>query len=202
MKKRLMLCLAFILPLLVPPPAHAQANLQADVAAARTHYPTPMSAAQQAAVINDVAWKHRAEGWGLLSKPSGNNCPQPVSGAPVACDILFHLPSGHHFDVLGDTGGAGTPQWGDAGEMDRNRFIVPVDPGDGNPPPPPPPPPATDAATADLQSQQLLAMVQILNRLDELQQAMAKQSDAQTAALSQAIKDLKTEIAKGIKVRF
>jgi hypothetical protein len=118
-------------------PALGQPNLQAEVAAARAKYPTPMTPLEQASVVNTVAWQHRAEGFALLAKPDGNNCPQPRTGARVACDILVHRPTGTHIDVLGDAEGAGVPGWSPKGAIDLARAIDAVDPQDDPPTPPP-----------------------------------------------------------------
>ena len=82
------------------------------------------------------------DGWGLLSKPAGNNCPNPA-GKPVACDILFNRATGHIYDVFADAEGASTPTFNDDGPADLNRWVAPVN---GVVPPPPPPPvvPAAD----------------------------------------------------------
>jgi hypothetical protein len=127
--------------LLLSAPAIAQSNLQSDVAAARAKYPTPMSAAQQAAVVNEVAWKHRAEGWAVLGKPGGNNCPQPRTGAPLSCDFLVYKPTLSGFDVLSDAEGAGRVQWdGPKPGVAASQVVEAVEPEGAVEPPPPPPP--------------------------------------------------------------
>lgn len=60
-----------------------------------------------------------------------------------------------------------------------------------DPPVDPPHPPAVGVATADLQQQQIALLLQLVTAQQE-----------QTAKLEAAIRDLKAEIAKGIKVRF
>jgi hypothetical protein len=120
--------------LLSAAPALAQPNRLATVQRVRADYPTPMSPAQQAELLNRVAWEHRAEGWGLLIKTGGNRCPAP-QGVDVACDILVHAPTQWHYDVLVDAGAAAGPAWGDAGPCDPNisgcsmdRFLAPIAP--------------------------------------------------------------------------
>jgi hypothetical protein len=131
-------------------PVFAQANLQGDVARARAKYPTPMSAAQQAAVVNEVAWLHRAEGWAVLGKPGGNNCPQPRTGTPLSCDFLVYKPSLSGFDVLSDAEGAGRVQWdGPKPGVQTSQVVEAVEP-EGTVEPPPPPPPGDFATKADL----------------------------------------------------
>lgn len=139
--KKLFLVLVFAL---CSTPAFAQANLQGDVARARAKYPTPMSAAQQAAVVNEVAWLHRAEGWAVLGKPGGNNCPQPRTGTPLSCDFLVYKPSLSGFDVLSDAEGAGRVQWdGPKPGVQSSQVVEAVEP-EGTVEPPPPPPPTGD----------------------------------------------------------
>jgi hypothetical protein len=139
--KKLFLVLVFAL---CSTPAFAQANLQGDVARARAKYPTPMSAAQQAAVVNEVAWLHRAEGWAVLGKPGGNNCPQPRTGTPLSCDFLVYKPSLSGFDVLSDAEGAGRVQWdGPKPGVQASQVVEAVEP-EGTVEPPPPPPPTGD----------------------------------------------------------
>jgi hypothetical protein len=138
MKARTVFVVLFAL--LLSAPAIAQSNLQGDVAAARAKYGTPMTAAQQAAVVNEVAWKHRAEGWAVLGKPGGNNCPQPRTGAPLSCDFLVYKPTLSGFDVLSDAEGAGRVQWdGPKPGVASSQVIEAVEPeGTVEPPPPPP----------------------------------------------------------------
>jgi hypothetical protein len=103
-------------------------NLLEDLKAVRAKYPATVSSAQEAQILNEVAWKNKAAGWGLLSKPSGHNC--PFTSGPISCDILFHKPTEAIYDALGaaDEGGPATPQWGDPEEMDVSRWRAPVAP--------------------------------------------------------------------------
>jgi hypothetical protein len=73
-------------------------------------------------ITSRVAWRLAGEGAGLLDKPSGNNC------QGYAVDIIAY-PGTHHFDILGDAGGANTPQWDYVGLVDANRWRAPFDPG-------------------------------------------------------------------------
>jgi hypothetical protein len=106
----------------------------------RKIYPTPMSNSQLGELLNAVAWKHQAEGYGLLAKPIGANCLQPQTGTLVARDILAST-AGKHFDVLVDAEGAAKPVWQDKGAYQPSRFVSPVDSTIPLPPTPPPPPP-------------------------------------------------------------
>jgi len=88
-----------------------------------------MSPAQLADLLNRVAWEHRAEGWGLLRKDTGNKCPAPQN-VFVSCDFLFHLPTLQGFDVLVASDSAATPAWQGPHDMsgDVSRFVAPVGP--------------------------------------------------------------------------
>jgi len=92
----------------------------------RKTYPTPISNSQLGELLNAVAWKHRAEGYGLLAKPNGAHCLQPQTGTPIARDILAST-AGKHFDVLVDAEGAAKPVWQDKGQYQSSRFVAPVD---------------------------------------------------------------------------
>jgi hypothetical protein len=48
-------------------------------------------------ILNEVAWTHRSEGWGLSRKTGGRHVKSPVG--LIAEDIL-QLRDGNHFDVL------------------------------------------------------------------------------------------------------
>lgn len=126
-------------------PAFAQQNLLGDIQAERAKYGPTMTSAEQAQLLNAVAWRHRGEGWGMLSKGSGNSC--PIGGTFISCDILIHAPSVTHWDVLqgADPGGTAQPQFnlvgpcvlGPASGCDMGRFLAPMD--TGVPPPIQPP---------------------------------------------------------------
>ena len=140
-------------------PAHAQPSLLAEVTAERSRYGA-VTPTDVAAILNAVAWRHRSDGWGLLEKTFGANC--PTATTRIACDILVHRPSGQHFDVLKDAEGSASPVWQNKGPIDLSRFLAPVDPGtsSGGPvTPPEPQPPAVD-------------LQPLLTRLDALERAV------------------------------
>lgn len=74
-------------------------------------------------ITKRVAWGLRAQGVGLLSKPSGNNCNN------YATDYLV-LTNGDGVDILTDGGGTNGPQWGvQPGEFaGSGRWRPPVQP--------------------------------------------------------------------------
>ena len=154
--------------------ASAQQHLFGAVVAARARYGTPMPPAQISDLLNRVAWDHRSDGWGLLAKPSGHNC--PFARTDIACDILVHAPSATHWDVLADQEGAARPVFNNAGPIDLSRFVAPIDPGGTSPPPPVPPvlppPPAgvTDVLTAlhQASAQRSAEYADVVNRVNDL----------------------------------
>ena len=105
----------------------------------RPEYPTPMSKDQLGEMLNRVAWEHRAESYGLLSKPTGNNCKQPGTGKLVATDILTTFSPNGHYDCLIDANNRAIPTWHNEGTYAAARFIAPVDPADVIEPPEPEP---------------------------------------------------------------
>jgi len=151
---------ALVIVLVCVQPAHAQPSLLADVTAERAKYGA-VTPSDVAAILNAVAWRHRSDGWGLLEKTFGANC--PTARTTIACDILVHRPSGQHFDVLRDAEGSASPVWQNKGPIDVSRFLAPVDPG-GSPggpvtPPEPQAPPPVDLGP-------------LLTRLDALERAV------------------------------
>jgi len=74
-------------------------------------------------IAKRVAWGLRAKGYGLLSKPGGNNC------QAYATDIVMqNNGSGAIIDVLGDGGGNNTPIWVQSDVVDPARWRPPVQP--------------------------------------------------------------------------
>jgi hypothetical protein len=93
----------------------------------RKTYPTPLSGDQLGELLNALAWAHREDGYGLLSKPTGANCRQPQTGTLVSRDILMLAGSGRIFDVLIDAEGKATPTWNEKNALTPSRFVPPVD---------------------------------------------------------------------------
>ena len=150
---------ALVVVLVCVQPAQAQPSLLADVTAERAKYGA-VTPSDVAAILNAVAWRHRSDGWGLLEKTFGANC--PTGRTSIACDILVHRPSGQHFDVLRDAEGSASPVWQNKGPIDVSRFLAPVDPGGSSGGPVTPPEP--QAPQVDLGP--------LLTRLDALERAV------------------------------
>ena len=112
------------------------------------HLNRPATNDECAAVLNEVAWIKRADGWGLSLKPGGNNAAQPKTGIRVAYDILQNRtvpPPADLWDALGPSENP-KPLWGQAHpHNDPNRpWVPPVTPDGVVTPDPPPDPPPTD----------------------------------------------------------
>lgn len=189
--------LVFVLALLIPTAALAQghADVVAAVKAELQSQGKDLSGSCGAFQITKrVAWRLRAEGAGLLSKPGGNNC----DGFSV--DYIVY-PDGRGADILGDSGTANIPGWGegtDAAEQAdfRTRWRPAIDPGDTVTPPAPPPvvivnPPTPVPPAVDLQAA-ILAEVQATHV--ELQQFRAETGHA----ISDALKFLGQYIAPAL----
>src|SRR5574343_1830740 len=106
---------------------------------------------------NELAWRtiNRAailigEGFGLVSKPSGNN----YNGYSV--DVLMRK-DGRAVDCLRDGEGAAVPTWSEIEPIDPARWRAPVPDAGGPQPPEPPQPPPPQAGYDDTQIRQELA---------------------------------------------
>lgn len=74
-------------------------------------------------ITKHVAWGLRAQGYGLLSKPQGNNCDG------YATDIVMSQNAGGDIvDVLGDAGNANVPNWAVTDTVDIGRWRPAVQP--------------------------------------------------------------------------
>lgn len=131
--------------------------IQDTLAELRAQYPTPLGVDKVHELLNRTAWIHRADGWGLLLKPSGNS----YNG--YAVDILFNRVSGHHFDVISDAGGQSGLAWQDDGPMDLARWSGPVAPPDETTPAPVEPPVVpVEEPTIDIGLGELIATIKAL----------------------------------------
>lgn len=109
-------------------------------------------------LLNTVALRLKAEGFGLLRKDAGNRC--PVGSLSVSCDWLVHQPSGTGCDVLIDApgteadgtqvSGKGTPTWCAGNPVDLTKFVPPQ--GAVTPPEPPTPDPTLPVLLAQIQA--------------------------------------------------
>ena len=127
-------------------------SLLAHLQAERAKYGATLTNDQCAALINAVAWRNRADGWGLSSKPNGNHA--RLGNTFVAIDVLFHKPSNTVFDVLSASGAASIPSWNAIAVYDfaGRPWVAPIDPGAEQPNEPTPltQPTAPTQATVDL----------------------------------------------------
>lgn len=155
--------IVFMLTLMTSTSAFAQAPFE-TLKRLREEYPTPMVKEETGELLNRVAWAHKGEGWGLLGKASGNNCPTP-GGVKVSCDYLLYIPTFSGYDVLIDEEGSGTPSWGGPHDMwkaiqDGSRTIVhPTEPFAPAPSPTPEPIPSVDLTPVLNDLQIILAQI-------------------------------------------
>jgi hypothetical protein len=133
-----------------------------DLRAERAKYGATMTDDQCAELINAVAWKNRADGWGVNSKRSGKHG-RRYDGELIAHDILHHKPTDHIYDVLIAAGERSEPTFGDLGPNPNagRPWVAPIAPqGTGPVDPPPPPPPGPDYGARLTAIEQALARIE------------------------------------------
>lgn len=143
MKKRFILAFAFVLPLLVSPPAHAQALTDAQcnvVKAIDAKFPALNKGSDDdrrvfaRRVAEQFAFSFPGEGWG--SKDAGG-------GRPPTKDVVARLRNGvlDGWELV--DGASRSVKCNDHITLDGQHFIAvqPIDYLSSAPPPPPPPPP-------------------------------------------------------------
>lgn len=110
-------------------------SLLPDLQAERAKYGATMTDDECVELCNAVAWKNRAEGWGLNQKTSGTHG-ERYDGQGCAHDILHHQPTNGLYDVLIAAGAASTPTWGYLGTNQNSSrpWVAPIIPenGEGN----------------------------------------------------------------------
>ncbi len=111
-----------------------QKTLQAN----RLKYGTPMTSEENASLLNETAYAHRAENWGVYAKPSGSNC-QRSDGAFISRDILCQLGSATGVDCLRDAEGIAEPVWSEGVAIDPSNWLGPIPPATAPPGPIPDP---------------------------------------------------------------
>ena len=112
----------------------------ATLVAERNRYGAVPTARQLGVILNNTAYTHRGEGFGLSRKDSGSNAPFPGGNPPfIAHDILM-LSDGTAWDCLIAAGAESLPYQGESFLItDPNRAWVRPVPPDAQPEPPPPP---------------------------------------------------------------
>lgn len=204
-----MLAFALALSFAVPPPATAQ-SLPAAACDTLQRLGAKFGSLNQGdddqrrqfalIVAEQFAFSFPNQGWGSKSAGAG----RPQTKDVVARQGMMGLEG---WDLVDGA----TRQVTCTSHVDlQGQVFIAVAPRDhlgGSPPPPPPgplpgplppPPPELLTATADLQQQQLALLLQIIAKLE----TQLDQQRVQSAALESAVRDLKAEIAKGIRVRF
>ena len=79
-------------------------------------------------VCNEVAWQHRAGGWGILEKPTGTN--YVYDGVGYSVDVIINAREKQIVDILGSSELEGLPQWSVIPWNDSyaERWAAPIDP--------------------------------------------------------------------------
>ena len=129
-------------------------NLLQTIREERTRFGATLSHDECARLCNAVAWRHRAQGFGVSAKSGGTYGTLP-NGVRIAHDILHHLPSNQLVDILTAAGEASIPAWQPVGppqSADR-VWVAPVAPQ----PPVVGPSPVTGPDSAVLDAVQALA---------------------------------------------
>src|SRR5678815_3503337 len=105
------------------------ASLLGAVQTARRAWGATMTNGECVALLNSVAWMHRADGWGLSLKPNGNHGMRH-DGKPCAVDVLYHQPSRTVWDVLRAAGEVSEPTWIPITTYDfaGRPWVSPIDP--------------------------------------------------------------------------
>jgi len=104
-------------------------NLLQTIREERTRFGPTLSHDECARLCNAVAWRHRAQGFGLSAKTGGTYGTLP-NGTRIAHDILHHQPSNELVDILTAAGAESVPHWAPVGppqSADR-VFVAPIDP--------------------------------------------------------------------------
>jgi hypothetical protein len=107
--------------------------------ALRLQYGTPMTPEENGALLNEAAWVHRGEGWGVYAKPAGTNCPMP-DGTLISRDILYNKFTWDGYDCLRDAEGDAEVVWNEAHALVPAKWQASIDPGTMPIPPTPIPP--------------------------------------------------------------
>lgn len=181
------------------PPQTALPNHLRDLQALRAEYPALITQAQAGELLGRLAFRLKAEGFGLLKKTGGNRCPVSGLSVTVSCDWIVHLPSGRGCDVLGSgpddqAPGPSTPTWCAGEPFDTAQFVpVTADPGGRTSPPAPAP---DDPRIAELQRQLAAAADardRALRRVGELEEER-DQLKAQIADKDRALDQARQEL--------
>src|SRR5690606_9496977 len=82
-----------------PKPMPELTSLLPTVQAVRVKYGPRPSDEELGKMLNEIAWIHRADGWGLSVKKQGTRAPSP-QGVDIAHDVLHKMPEDLIFDVF------------------------------------------------------------------------------------------------------
>ena len=163
-------------------------SVQDTVAQVRGKYGEKPSLDECGAICNEVAWIHRAEGFGVSRKESGTRAVRH-DGTNIAVDVIMKT-DGDAWDILVGAGEQAAPAFYPLGKItDPARgFVAPIAPKDAPPTPSPDPPPSQD---------ELLRSIKILSDhvIGALEEIHLIRSDI--AALTAAMSKLATRTYRG-----
>lgn len=169
-------------------------SLLPDLHAERAKYPERLQDPEDAAdILNAVAWKHRADGWGLSAKPRGNNVFSEGHGKFVAYDILHHKPTDTLWDVATGEWENFVPQWAHQPEHhhDPDRpWLAPVKPAEDAPEPEPVPTPEPTPTPSPVPP---VDLTPVLAQLKDIENDITKLYDA-LGAVAEAITSVHTRM--------
>lgn len=187
-------------------PDHVFATVQRVAA----KYPGRVSDETLAKALNEIAWTHREEGYGLSRKEGGRHIVHPTLGA-IAEDIL-QLPDGTHWDIFLSAGHGNPldPHQGESIVPNTPRpWVAPVAPtGEVIIPPPPVPPPPSyvgcqckveeaikglatsrEVEGASTALYELIANILIAEHVEDVKSKLGK-IEAQVAAISEQVEKM------------
>jgi hypothetical protein len=145
-------------------------NLLQSIRDERRKYGATLSHDECALLCNAVAWRHRADGWGLSAKSGGTYGTLP-NGRRIAHDILHHAPSNELVDILTAAGAESQPAWQPVGppQSPDRTWVAPIDPATFSAAPVAPQPPVPGTQPVTESNAAILQAVQALSaRLDLL----------------------------------
>lgn len=211
--RRLIPIILALLTCAAPAAAQLQApHERATVAAVKAAHPEVNTCDEVArgAIVDWTATRLNTKAGRVLWGRKATRKPEASGAAPVNTDALTYLRTDGKFEVYDVISGS-KPACGASWQVptkalsnngkENGWWARPqlgaepgsTPPGDTGSTPDPHqiPPPATNAATAELQQQQLAVLLQIVAQLQ-----------AQNVALVQAVNDLKAQVAAGVQIRW
>jgi hypothetical protein len=176
MKNRVILCVAFTLPMLWSTPTFAQTPNRLDVVRGIASSGSGAALMQSCKTSKDACGQFTRlaacalapEGFGLLTKNPGEN---QYNG--FAVDAIIYKPTNQVIDIISQNESPNaTPGWSEVPKRSGNNWAAPVGCDPVEPPLPPPPPPTSEVearlkAIEDVNRDQLATSKAILELLQK-----------------------------------